>query len=117
MGKTKKDKAETQAPADNMTAAMMAMSPSAAKAWFDIMTECSRFMMERLEQDMETQRAFLNCKSPTELLQLQTRFYQTALQQYSDQTMRVLEMMSDAAGTSGIAPKSGSRRRYDDIPL
>ena len=111
-------KSSKKAPDATQAAAAMAVAgfnPDAMKAWQDVMTECGSFVMERLQQDMEAQQAMLKCTSPAELMTLQTQFFQTAMQQYTEQTTKVMQMMSDAAGKSvsvGIAS-----RKYDDVPL
>lgn len=88
-------------------AAMTALNPLAAKVWQEVMTESVRFMTERLEKDMDTQKAMLGCKSPAELMQVQTEFYQEALSDYTAQTTRML----------GLMTQTGSKRSYDDVPL
>lgn len=103
MAASKSKKTETP----EATAALAALNPMAAKVWQDILTESARFMTERLQKDMETQKALLSCKSPTELMQLQTEFYQEALSDYTEQTTRMLQLMS----------QTGSKRSYDDVPL
>ncbi|WP_372884578.1 phasin family protein [Shimia sp.] len=99
-------KTETKSSQDANAAA--AFNPMAATLWQDVLQESARFITERLQKDLETQQAMLGCKSPAELLQLQTDFYQSALADYTEQTTRMLKLMSKAGGTS---------REYDDIPL
>jgi hypothetical protein len=94
---------------------MMSVSPEAVESWQEIATEWGRFVTDRLQRDMETQRAMLDCRSPSELLKVQTEFYQTAIQQYSEETMRLMQMMSEAAGKSMSGMKTA--RKYDDVPL
>ena len=100
-------KAKKTPDATDPAAAMAAFNPLAAKVWQDIMEESVRFMTERLEKDVETQKAMLNCKSPTELMQVQADFYQEALSDYTEQTTRMLKLMS----------QTGAKRSYDDVPL
>ena len=113
---TKKPAAQKDNPFA-MSAAMMTINPASMQAWQEVMTECSRFVMDRLQQDFETQQAILSCKSPAELVQLQTEFYQNAIKQYSEETMRLMQMMSDAAETAVSEAQSSTKRRYDDVPL
>lgn len=105
-----KSKAQsTKPPETNPMADVMAtFTPMAAEVWQEIMREGARFMTERLQKDLETQQAMLSCKSPTELLQLQSDFYQSALSDYSAEATRMLALMGRANGTS---------RSYDDVPL
>ena len=100
-----------------LSASMMATNPAAAKAWMDMMSEGARFVSARLQEDLEAQKAMLNCKSPTELLSLQTEFFQTAFRQYSEETMRLMQMMSEATGKTVEDAASGHKRGYDDVPL
>ena len=99
-------KPKTKKPEETNAAA--ALNPMAATLWQDVLQESARFMTERLQKDLETQQAMLSCKSPAELLQLQADFYQSALADYTEETTRMLKLMSKASGTS---------REYDDIPL
>ena len=100
-----------------MARAMMSLNPVATQAWQDVMTEYSRFVMDRLQQDLETQKAMLNCKSPAELMQIQSQFYQTAVKQYSEETMRLFQMMSEATGKAVEDAEASQKRGYDDVPL
>lgn len=86
---------------------MAAFNPAAAKVWQDILTESARFMTERLQKDMETQKAMLACKSPAELMQVQADFYQQAMSDYSEEANRMFQLMS----------QTGAKRGYDDVPL
>ena len=107
MAKSKAQSKKT--PESNpMAEAMAAFTPKAAEVWQDIMQESARFMTERLQKDMETQKAMLACKSPVELLEVQTDFYQRTLSDYTAEVTRMLDLMSKAGGTS---------RSYDDVPL
>ena len=106
MAASKSKKAKTAEAADPV-AAIAALNPLAVKVWQDLMTESVRFMSERLEKDRETQKALLNCTTPTELMQVQAEFYQEALSDYTAQTMKML----------GLMTQTGAKRSYDDVPL
>lgn len=113
-----KPDAKTQGAA--MAAPFMALNPAAAQAWQDVMSDSARFLAERFQQDMDTQKALLSCKNPAELLQVQTDFFQSAMQQYSDHATRVFSRLSAAADSSGAEGKggrSGTARKYDDVPI
>ncbi len=69
-------------------AAMMAVNPAAAQAMMSVMAESARFLTDRLQQDLDAQKALLACKSPTELLQVQSEFMKTAMEQYIDYAIR-----------------------------
>ncbi|THH36024.1 phasin family protein [Aliishimia ponticola] len=106
--KSTKTKSQTL-QGDGMAAAMALFNPALATAWVEMMTESARFVSDRLQQDMETQRALLNCKTPAELLQVQTEFYQNAMEQYAAEANKLMEMMTQAAASH--------KRGYDDVPL
>ncbi len=106
---------ETQAPA--MLAAMMAVNPVVTKDWLDIMSESTRFISDRLQKDLETQKALLKCKSPTELIEVQSEFFKTAMEQYAAEATRLFAMMTQA-GEDTIEEAGKSRTsKYDDVPL
>ena len=113
--KTKPDTPETETPA--MMRAIMEMNPALSSAWMDVMNESTRFVMDRLQQDMETQKALLGCKTPAELVEVQTNFYQTALAQYSEEATKLFQMMSQATEATAKGAKSAHKRGYDDVPL
>lgn len=117
MAKAKKDTKSTPQDTPNMAKAMMSMNPMANQAWLDVMQESADFVTRRLEQDLETQKAMMAAKSPTELMQLQTEFFQTAFQQYSQEAMRMFESMTKAAGQSTKTATKHTSRGYDDVPL
>jgi hypothetical protein len=112
--KTKTD-ANTHAPAT--TEAMMAFNPFAAKVWPDIMSETARFLTDRLQQDMNTQKAMLACKSSVELLQVQTEFFKSAMEQYTSYAARLTTRMATTAEDTVKDARSSHSRSYDDVPL
>ena len=97
--------------------AMAAVNPIATTAWLKIMNESAGFVMERLQRDLEMQQAMLRCTSPAELLKLQTEFYQTAMQDYSAEAVRVFERMSAMTKGSLDEATSNRARNFDDVPL
>lgn len=108
-------KADPGTPA--MAAAMMAFNPAMPQAWLDIMSESARFLTERLQQDMDTQKALLACKSPAALLEIQSAFFKTAMAQYIDYTKRLQGKIATAAEDAMEDARSGFSRGYDDVPL
>ena len=94
---------------------MISANPVLAKAWMDMMSESARFMTERLRTDMETQKAFMACKTPAELVEVQAEFLTTAMEQYSDEAARMLDMTMKASQGhrrgSEIRPFPRVRRR------
>ena len=96
---------------------MSAFTPTGTAQWIELMTESGRFIAQRLEEDLKTQQAFLGCKTPADVMQVQSNYYKTAVEQYTAQAGRIFEVISGAMG--GPLASSGSMfaRRYDDVPL
>jgi len=117
MPKSKGGKAGSTSDTPDTSKAMPGVNPDAMEAWQGVMTECNRFFMARLREDLETQKAMLRCTSPAELMQVQTEFYQSAVRQYSEEAMRLFQMMTDATTTSVRTDTRSNRRKYDDVPL
>ncbi|WP_417729158.1 phasin family protein [Roseovarius sp.] len=108
-------KADAGTPA--MTAAMLTLNPAMTKAWVDIMSEGARFLTERLHQDLDTQKALLACKSPTELLEVQSAFFKTAMAHYTDYAKRFQSKIATVTEDTMKGARSGFSRGYDDVPL
>lgn len=117
MGKTGKAAPTKDMNTPAITAAMMAINPVASKGWLDIMSETGRFMMDRLQQDLKAQQAILACKTSAELMQVQSEFYTSAMEQYSKEFTRLCKMMSTATNDTLNDARSGHSRSYEDIPL
>lgn len=117
MTKDKKANLEAELGPNAMTAAMIAVNPIAARAWMDLVAEGSRFVTDRLRQDLETQKAILECKTPAELLQVQTEFFKAAMEQYAGEASRFYDILAKATGDSIEDAESGHSRGYDDVPL
>lgn len=116
---TKKQEAET-APTTAPSALPglgfpMTAGHAAMQMWMEMGAETVRFIWDRLQQDMATQRAMLSCTSLEEMQRIQAEFFRSAQEQYTAEASKVLEMMSKATA-GGMSPtKKG--RRYDDVPL
>ena len=117
MKKSKTSQTDMDSAALAKPDAIMGTAPATVKAWSEVMTECSKFVMDRLQQDLETQQAMLTCKTPAELFKLQSAFYQQATQQYSEQATRMFELISKSTQQTIAQANSGHARKYDDIPL
>lgn len=101
----------------DMTNAMFAGNPAFAKVWADLMTENARFLSERLEENFETQKAMLACKTPAEVVEVQTKFFTRAMSDYSDKAQRMFEIMTAASEDLMEETKATIKRGYDDVPL
>ena len=106
---------DTKAASD-LASAMLRGQP-VAKAWSEIMQESARFVTDRLQKDLEAQQALLKCKTPAEVAQVQSAFFQTAIEEYTDEARRMFEIMSGAADDAMEEVKTGQSRDYDDIPV
>jgi hypothetical protein len=117
----KANKPETESPNDAGNAAAFDTGPAmsagsvAIQAWMDMGTETLRFVWDRLQQDMKTQKAMLACTSLEEIQKVQAEFFRSAQDQYAAEARKMQEMLGKAttAGmTASIRP-----RRYDDVPV
>lgn len=88
-----------------------------AKAWIAMMSESTRFVTERLRQDMELQQALMACKNPADLVQLQSEFYTKAMAQYLDETAKMFNMLNQAAKVTTESNGPTTKRGYDDVPV
>lgn len=117
MAKSKdKDSGEDTATSA-MTATMTALNPVAAKAWQEMMSESTRFLTDRLKQDLETQKAILACKTPAELMEIQSAFLKTATEQYSAYAFRMQKTLTSATTDAAKTARSTHSRGFDDVPL
>ena len=96
---------------------LAALSSAGAGAWLGIVAESGQFVARRLEEDLKAQKALMSCKTPAEVMQVQADYFRTAAEQCSEQTSRVLGILSGTMGGSFVPSKSLFARRYDDVPL
>ncbi len=76
---------------------MVEMSTTWAETLSDMSAEVLSFMAERIKEDVRTQQEILHCKDVGELQHIQSRFVQKAMDQYQEETGKLVEM-----GTSAI---------------
>ncbi|MFD1910988.1 phasin family protein [Halodurantibacterium flavum] len=98
-------------------ATLMPVNPVSSTAWIEILVESARFVSTRVQTDLETRTALMACKTPAELMEVQAEFLRTALQQYADQTARVINMTMNASKAIAEDMKRGRSRGYDDVPV
>lgn len=67
----------------------------------DLSAEMFSFAAERFQQDVALQHRMLHCKSPAELQEIQSEFLQTAINRYTEETGRMMEL-----GQKLFSPKS-----------
>jgi len=65
-----------------------------------VQREIAEFVSERIRQDMETQQEFLRCKSIDDVRELQTRFFKTAMDQYSAEATRLIRISGEVMARS-----------------
>lgn len=87
------------------------------QAWQDGMAQWSAFLTRRVQHLADTQEAMLSCKSPAELMQLQTEFMQTAVQDYAEETGAFWQRMSGGTILPWFPVAGSTKRKYDDVPL
>lgn len=117
MAKSKETHSGEDTATSALTATMTAFNPVAAKAMQEIMSESTRFLTDRLKQDMETQKAILACKNPVELMQVQSAFFKTAMEQYGAYVFRLQKTITSATTDAAKDAGSGHSRGYDDVPV
>ena len=117
MAQSKSTRKHQQAGIPEMTAAFATLNPWVAKSWLEMVSESTRFVTERLQEDLKTQRAMMACRTPAELMQVQTEFCRTAVEQYSAEVTRLFGMMSQAADEGVREVTAGHTRKHDDVPL
>lgn len=93
----------------------MTAGHAAMQIWMEMGTETVRFIWDRLQQDMATQRAMLACTSLEEMQRIQADYFRSAQEQYTAEASKLLDMMGKATA-GGLAPAMKGRR-YDDVPL
>jgi hypothetical protein len=57
--------------------------------------EVTDFVGERIRTDIETQRALLGCRSLEDVRDVQSRFFRTAMTQYSEEVARLMKLGSE----------------------
>ncbi len=115
MTKPSNTKANPMAAAMNNLTALNPMQGGPMKAMLAVGTQTMQFLSSRMQQDIETQRVMLSCKTFGELQKVQADFYANALEEYRGATAKVMEIMT--AGASNAAAVPSAKRGYDDVPL
>ena len=77
---------------------------SASSAVFEALSraqaEISDFVAERIRQDLDTQQAFLRCRSLDEVRDVQFNFLRTALDQYGGEAAKLVRLGGEVAAKS-----------------
>ena len=65
-------------------------------AWLEFLSdfnsEVLSFLAERVKEDVKTQHSILHCKNADEMRHLQAEFLQNAIEQYTAETGKLVEM-------------------------
>jgi hypothetical protein len=62
--------------------------------------EIASFVSKRIAHDLETQQKMLRCRNFDELQEVQTRFFRTAVDDYSAETRRLMKLGSEVVQRS-----------------
>jgi Phasin protein len=78
---------------------------AAVEAWAEVGSEWLSFVARRVQQDLQTQSAVLQCRTPAELMAVQSEFVQTAIGAYQAEAERMTALMERATRTA-VAQKA-----------
>ncbi len=117
MGKSPKTIPDASMALPSTAAAMMAVNPLVLKAWMDLTSESARFMAERLRRDIELPSEMIACQSPSELMQVQSEFFKTAIDQYLEEAARYSQMSASAFQSIVEEMRAAHTSEYNNIPL
>lgn len=100
----KKDSKQTTDPMAAMQQAGFQALNGMGAGWVEKMSDLSaewvRFTSERFQQDVALQHKLLHCKTPAELQAVQAEFFQTAINRYTEEAGRMVEMTQKLFGES-----------------
>ncbi|MBV2359126.1 phasin family protein [Thalassococcus sp. CAU 1522] len=82
---------------------MMGVHAAWLESLGDMSAEVAGFIADRIKEDVKTQHEILHCRDMEEMQRIQSRFIETALEQYQAETGKLVEM-SLALFTKGQAP-------------
>ena len=71
---------------------MSKLSTAWVEAFSDMGSEVISFVADRIREDVKTQHRILHCKDMTELQHIQAEFIQRAIDQYTAETGKLVEM-------------------------
>ena len=98
---------------------LVSANAKAAEIWLESWTklagESAGFMTRRWQQDMDLIGRICACKSPAELLQLQSEFMQRALVDYMREATRLGDMETEAGLSEIEAVDKGLRQAAGDV--
>lgn len=77
--------------------------------------EILEFGNSRLRQDLETQGALSQCKDFDDLFRLQVEFAQKAMQQYSEEAAKLLDLSTKVGQDCWVPLESATRTTVDEL--
>ncbi|MGD1876077.1 MAG: phasin family protein [Kiloniellaceae bacterium] len=87
------------------------------ESWTKLADESAGFLSKRWQQDLDLMEQILACKSPLELLQLQSTFLQKTLVDYMNETGKLADMETDAGVAEVEALDEGAKAARKPGPV
>ena len=84
---------------------MMWMNTTMMESFADLGSEVLQFIADRIAEDVKTQHQCLHCKDISELQKIQSGFIQKAIEQYTAETGKLVQMSNDMM-SAAIAKKT-----------
>lgn len=84
---------------------MSSMGIAWVEAFSELGSEVMSFVAERIKEDVKTQHQILHCKNVTELQHIQAEFVQKAIDQYTAETGKLVQMSHDLYAPPNDADK------------
>ena len=84
------------------------------ESWTKLAGESAGFMTRRWAQDMDLVQKISACRSPVELLQVQSEFMQRALVEYMKEATKIGDMETEAGVSEMEAVDRGLREATED---
>ncbi|SEW26510.1 Phasin protein [Cognatiyoonia koreensis] len=85
---------------------LMGMNTAWVEAISDMGAEVVSFVADRIKEDVKTQHMMLHCKNVEELQHIQAEFIQKAMDQYHDETGKLVEMSTRVFSGSKDKPEN-----------
>ncbi|MEL7213135.1 MAG: phasin family protein [Pseudomonadota bacterium] len=82
-----------------------------------LMQETTQFVSRQITRQATHRNALFACKTPFEMMAVQTAFYQQMRDDYMAQSGRVMSLLQDAGRTGRAGIRFGTARAYDDVPI
>lgn len=80
---------------DQALKSMSQMGLAWVEGMSDLGSEVLSFVADRIKEDVKTQHKMLHCKDVSELQKIQAEFMQTAIDQYTAETGKLVQMSQD----------------------